>query len=357
MDTKVSVIVPIYKVEKYLKRCLDTIVNQSYPYLEIILVDDGSPDNCGSIAEEYAKADNRIIVIHQKNGGLSDARNTGMLHVTGEYILFVDSDDWLENNMIEQMLNTSIKLKADVVQSAFYYAYDDHLLFDQRYFNKGNPPFILNNIELMTELVANERVKNFAWGKLYKTKLIKDIPFKKGVLFEDVFWAHQVMHRVKKYAILNQPLYYYFQRSDSIVSTYTPKNLDIIEGLKERQYFIEKYHKELTFQSYKVLLNTIFIHYNLLLLNRKKDEGGSYRKELQTYVKKNYNNFKKAVESDKPLKKQLFLFSIHPYINIIFLILAKILRRLRIVSKPMGLEKINLSINGRQKHEHTKSGG
>lgn len=339
MDTKVSVIVPIYKVEKYLKRCLDTIVKQSYPYLEIILVDDGSPDKCGSIAEEYAKADNRIIVIHKKNGGLSDARNTGMLHVTGEYILFVDSDDWLENNMIEQMLNTSIKLKADIVQSAFYYAYDDHLLFDQRYFKKGNPPSILNNIELMTELVANERVKNFAWGKLYKTKLIMDIPFKIGVLFEDVFWAHQVMYRVKKYAILNQPLYYYFQRSDSIISTYTPKNLDIIEGLKERQYFIEQYYKELTLQSYKVLLNTIFIHYNLLLLNRKKDKGGSYRKELQAYVKKNFNNFKKAAESDTNLKKQLLLFSIHPILNIGFLFISKVLRKLYILPHPVELER------------------
>ena len=97
----------------------------------------------------------------------------------------------------------------------------------------------------MKELVINEKVKNFAWGKLYLTKLIRDIPFEKGVLFEDVFWAHQVMQRVNTYVILHQPMFYYYQRSDSIVATYTPRNLDIIKGLKERHQFIEKFYEDL----------------------------------------------------------------------------------------------------------------
>jgi hypothetical protein len=228
------------------------------------------------------------------------------------------------------------------VQSAFYYAYEDYLLFDNRFYKKDDPPIVLDNKSLMAELVVNERVKNFAWGKLYKTDIIRDIPFEKGVLFEDVFWAHKVMHRVNKYVILHQPLCYYFQRSDSIVSNYTPRNLDIIKGLKERQRFIEQYYDELSLEANKVLLKTMLIHYNLLIVNRKKDKGGFYKKGLQMDIKNNYQKFKDSVRKDKILKRQLFLFSLHPFMNVLFLILRKLFSIFRINEKPLGLEKINL---------------
>jgi glycosyltransferase involved in cell wall biosynthesis len=340
---KISVVVPIYKVEKFLKRCIDTIVNQTYKNLEVILVDDGSPDKCGKIAEDYGNLDSRIKVVHKKNGGLSDARNIGMQNVTGDFTLFVDSDDWLEKNMIEKMIHISIECNADVVQSAFYYAYEDHLLFDNRYYQRDDPPIVLDNEALMEELVVGERVKNFAWGKLYKTEIIRDIPFEKGVLFEDVFWAHLVMKRVKTYVILNQPLCYYFQRSDSIVSTYTTRNLDIIKGLKERHRFIEEFYGDLTNESFKVILKTCLIHYTLLFVNRRKDKGGKYRKEIQNYIKSNYRRLKESVRNDKTLRKQLFLFSIHPFLNICFLIITKVLKRLSILSYPTPLEEKDYS--------------
>lgn len=340
---KISVVVPIFKVEKYIHRCIKSILGQTYTNLEIILVDDGSPDQCGIIAEEFAKTDNRIKVIHKENGGLSDARNCGIQYVTGKYTVFVDSDDWLDKKMIAEMIKYGLKFKADVVQSAFYYAYEDFLLYDNRYFQKDDPPKVLGNASLMKELVINEQVKNFAWGKLYKTDLIKDIPFKKGVLFEDVFWAHQVMQKVNTYVMLHQPMCYYFQRNDSIVSNYTPRNLDIIRGLKERQIFIETNYKDLANESSKVLLKTILIHYNLLLMNRKKDHRGQYKKDLRVYVRDNYRKFKKAVGDDQELKQQLTLFQIHPYINIFFLLLKKVLRKTKIHSESPGLEKINLN--------------
>lgn len=348
---KISVVVPIYKVEMYLKRCLDSISNQTYKNLEIILVDDGSPDTCGEIAEAYAKSDNRVKVVHKKNGGLSDARNFGIGCVTGDFTIFVDSDDWLEINMFKEMINYSLWFEADVVQSAFYYAYEDYLLFDNRYFQKNDPPIVLDNESLMNELIINERVKNFAWGKLYKTEIIRDIPFKVGVLFEDVFWAHKVMQRVNTYVIVNKPLCYYFQRKDSIVSTYTTKNLDIIQGLMERQSFIEEYYNHLSLESFKVLLKTIFIHYNLLVVNRNKDKEGLHKRELKRYIRSNFQNFKKAASSDKDVKKQLFLFTIHPYFNILFLILKKLLRKVKIRTKPFELEKIKLESNGSKKNE------
>ncbi|MDQ0975373.1 glycosyltransferase involved in cell wall biosynthesis [Neobacillus niacini] len=342
MNQKVSVVVPIYKVERYLSKCVDSILNQTYRNLEVILVNDGSPDDCGNIAENYALLDNRVKVIHKENGGLSDARNYGMKYVTGEYTLFVDSDDWLDRSMIEELVKTSSKFQAEVVQSAFYYAYNDHLLFDSRVYKQNASPVVLDNKSLMYELVKNNIVKNFAWGKLYKTKIIKDIPFKKGVLFEDVFWAHQVMQGVKTFVCVNKPFYFYLQRADSIVGTYTPRNLDILEGLKERHRFIEKYYENLTAESYKALLKNNLIHYILLLRNRKKDRNGLYRKEIFEYIKGNYSELKKATVDDKLLKKQLIMFNIHPYLYTIFLVFQKVLRKIRFLPQPIGLERRDL---------------
>jgi glycosyltransferase involved in cell wall biosynthesis len=339
---KVSIVVPIYNVEKYIHKCVDSILQQTYTHLEVILVNDGSPDNCGEIAEDYQKKDRRVKVIHKSNGGLSDARNVGMKHITGEYTVFVDSDDWLDENMIEMMVNSMQLFKADIVQSAFYYAYDDKLLVDNRHFQDSDSPVLLDNQTLMYELVKNDKVKNFAWGKLYQTKLIKDIPFKTGVLFEDVFWAHQVMHQVDSYLILHEPLFYYYQRDDSIVATYSLRNLDVIKGLQERHTFIEQFYKELTGESYKIILKTCLIHYNLLIIHGKKDKDGIRRKEIENYIKKNSHSLRNAVKSDAVLRKQLFLFRLHPYVNIVYLGLRKILRKMRILSQPKGLEQVNI---------------
>ncbi|PAV31547.1 beta-1,4-galactosyltransferase [Virgibacillus profundi] len=341
---KVSVVVPIYKVEKYIHRCVDSILNQTYKNIEVILVDDGSPDHCGKIADQYRDKDDRIKVIHKENGGLSDARNHGMKQVTGEYTMFADSDDWLKENAIELMLHYSLRYQADVVQSAFYYAYEDKLLIDNRYIDANDEPLELDNQILMYELVKNEKVKNFAWGKLYKTELIKEIPFKKGVLFEDVFWAHQVMHNVKNFLLMHQPLYYYFQRDDSIVATYSPRNLDIIKGLKVRHQFIEKNYERLIDASYIAILKMCLIHYNLLFMNRKKDKNGIYRKEIQSYIQTNYTKLKNAVKYDKQLNTQLYLFSLHPYFNIAFLGLRRGLRSIRVLSHPPGLEQVEVNL-------------
>lgn len=339
---KVSVVVPIYKVEKYIHRCIDSILNQTYTNLEVILVNDGSPDDGGAIADAYKVKDTRVKVIHKANGGLSDARNAGMKKVTGKFTMFVDSDDWLDINMIKTMVEKSNQFTADIVQAAFYYAYDDNLYIDNRYFEQKNEPIILDNQSLMCELVRNEKVKNFAWGKLYKTEIIKDIPFKKGVLFEDVFWAHHVMHRVSKYLILQQPFYYYYQRDDSIVASYSPENLDILKGLKERHRFIEKNYKELTSESYQLILKTCLIHYHLLVINRRQDKQGMHRKEIKQYIRDNYKTFKHAVKHNTYLKRQLFLFNVRPCFYLLFKGFIKGLRKVNVLSQPVGLKKVRV---------------
>jgi glycosyltransferase involved in cell wall biosynthesis len=339
---KVSIVVPIYKVEKYIHRCIDSIVNQTYSNLEIILVDDGSPDSCGEIADQYQKTDPRIRVVHKQNGGLSDARNHGMNLVTGDFIMFVDSDDWLAEEMIAMMIKNSLAYQADVVQSAFYYAYDDKLLVDHRHHQENDPPVILNNKMLMYELIKNEKVKNFAWGKLFRTALIKDTLFEKGVLFEDVFWAHQIMCQVETFLILHEPYYYYYQRDDSIVATYTPRNLDMIKGLKERHCFIEAFYSELTSESYKLLLKMNLIHYNLLVMNRKDDKDRVYRKGIESYIRDHYSVLKEAVIDDKQLSRQLYLFSMHPYLNMAYLGFRKGLTKIRLLPRPVGLKRVEL---------------
>ena len=341
MLPKVSVIVPIYKVENYLNRCVDSILNQTYKNIEVILVDDGSPDKCGEISDSYAINDSRVKSLHKENGGLSDARNYGMRYLTGEYVVFVDSDDWIKEEMIETLVGLAMDLKADIVQSGFYYVYETYLLYDDRYYSEDMLPIQLNKNELMREIVINERVKNFAWGKLYKTNLIKDLYFEKGVLFEDVFWAHKVMDRVDKYVICHKPMCYYLQRNDSIVSTYTFKNLDIIKGLKERHKFIEENYKELINESYKILTKTILLHYYLLNKNRDKDLDGYYRKELRGYIINNYLNIQKAIKDDKELSNEVKLFKLNYLLSRAYVNINKVLRKVKLKEQSPALKKVN----------------
>lgn len=341
MDYKVSIVVPIYKVEKYIDRCINSLINQTYSNLEIILVDDGSPDNCGKIADKYAKQDNRVISIHKENGGLSDARNYGVKYITGEYTLFVDSDDYLDENAIQTMIDKITEFDGDIVQLGFYYDYGSYLLFDDRYY-KENEEVILDNQLLMKELVINKKVKNFAWGKLYKTSLIKHIPFKKGVLFEDVFWAHHVMEKVNKYIILNKPMFYYLQREDSIVGNYNIRNTDIIKGLLERHEFLENKYNYLLDESYKIIFKTCLVHYSLLEANKNKENAKEAMYNIKKYINKEYKNIKYAVKNDKDLLNQLMAFNLNPKINQLYIFFIKVLKKIRLLKADYKLKKIQV---------------
>ncbi|WP_130858643.1 glycosyltransferase family 2 protein [Gracilibacillus phocaeensis] len=343
-EAKVSIIVPIYNVEPYIHRCLDSIIHQTYSNLEIILVDDGSPDDCGKIANDYQQTDRRVHVIHQENAGLSDARNQGVKRASGDYTMFVDSDDWLKETMVEMMMTYMISYQADVVQTAFYYAYQDKLLVDQRYFKEHDRPVLLQQDRLMYELIANEKVKNFAWGKLYKTSFIRNIPFKKGVLFEDVFWAHHVMHQVDRYLILHQPMYYYYQRDNSIAATYTTRSLDMLKGLKERHRFVESNYPELMDTSYKLILKTSLIHYNLCTLNRSIDSNKLHREAIAFYIRNNDMELKQAISGDKQLRLHLRLFLWHPYLYMGYLGWKKGLRQMKLLRTPTGLTEVTKEV-------------
>lgn len=236
----ISVIVPVYKVEKYLNKCIESIINQTYKNLEIILVDDGSPDNCPSICNEYAKKDDRIKVIHKENGGLSDARNVGIDAATGSYISFVDSDDYIAPDFLEIMHSTMLRENADLVICNYCYIDDNENILESN--NKNSPV----KDEVLTQNQIYEKLNySFgwwyyvtAWNKLYRRELFDTIRFPKGKLNEDDFIAHEIFFACKRIVTIEKMLYFYVQRQGSIMSsTVTVRNLDEIEGFCKRISF------------------------------------------------------------------------------------------------------------------------
>ena len=250
----ISIIVPIYKVEKYLHRCVDSILNQSYSLIEVILVDDGSPDKCFQICDEYAEKDKRIRVIHKKNGGLSDARNEGLKIAKGEYILFVDSDDYIHRNMIEIMHQTLQRDKSELVICSFEKVDEaGKVLEDQNYLKED---IIANKAKVFDSLLT-ETGWNLvpAWNKLYSRRALKNISFPKGKINEDEFVIHQIINNCNNISLVSEPLYYYVQRGGSIVNTpATVRNLDGVEALIHRMSF---FIQEQRFDAISSILETI----------------------------------------------------------------------------------------------------
>lgn len=235
----ISIIIPIYNVENYLAQCLDSIYSQLTPSMEVILVNDGSKDNSLAICQEYLKKYPETILIDKKNGGLSDARNAGTEKATGKYVFYLDSDDWLVPNTLQQLYGFAENNQCEVVQGNFYYAYNDYLLFDDRFIKEDQAPFVLNKSEAMKELIKNEYIKNFAWGKLILTSIAKKYPFKKGVFFEDAYWKHHIIHETNRYGVLPIPVCYYRQREGSISGNFSIRNLDLLKGYEERMGFVQ----------------------------------------------------------------------------------------------------------------------
>lgn len=230
----ISIIVPIYNVEKYLNKCIDSIINQTYKNIEIILINDGSEDNSGKICDKYAKEDSRIKVIHKKNGGLSDARNVGIDASQGDYIAFIDSDDWVDLYMIERLYNLIIQHKADIVQGDYIEVYDEDNILKNITKEEIN---FYNSNQMLEYLYGEKYVKTVVvWNKLYKKELFDQIRFPKGRLHEDEFTTYKVIHRANTIIDSNLPVYYYRQRESSIMnSDFNIKRFDILDACIEQK--------------------------------------------------------------------------------------------------------------------------
>lgn len=239
----ISIIIPVYKVEKYLEKCIQSVINQTYENLQIILVDDGSPDNCGKICDEYAKKDHRIEVIHKSNGGLSDARNKGLEIAKGEYIGFVDSDDYIEADMYEVLYNLLKQYNADVSICNFYTVSQGKISIK----NADNGINEYNRIEILKEILLDRNIQSYAWNKLYKKELFDEIKYPIGKKYEDIGTTFYLLEKCNKVVVTGKSEYYYINRQDSIVNNVTESTItDYIELIMQRYDYIEENIKELS---------------------------------------------------------------------------------------------------------------
>ena len=267
----ISIIIPIYKVEKFLDRCVESVVNQTYSNLEIILVDDGSPDNCPYMCDEWAEKDSRIKVIHKLNGGLSDARNEGLKSSTGKYVGFVDSDDWIAPEMYERLLQSIIIEHSDIAACSVEMIWENNSQSSRMLVQQNN--CILNRKDAQEALLDETKLKQPVWYKLYRKSIIKDIPFAKGKYHEDIFWSFQAIGNANRVSIIDYVGYYCLQRCESIMGQkYSLKRLDAVEGKCSRQDYLRINFPELEDKALVDLWFTCLYHGQAVLRELKKDE-------------------------------------------------------------------------------------
>ena len=244
----ISIVVPVYKVEEYLAKCIESIINQTYKNLEIIIVDDGSPDNCPKICDEYALKDSRIKVIHKENGGLSDARNRGIKEAKGEFIGFIDSDDYIDEDMYSYLYELIKKYNADISicgVRTFDETKDKYIAF--------NDEFCVDSTEALKLLANDKEMKNFAVNKLYNKGLFTDnlISYPKGKIMEDIATTYKLFEKANRIVVGNKSYYNYLIRDNSIIGSKSTKMyIAHIENVMER-YEHFKDNKELGFYFYK----------------------------------------------------------------------------------------------------------
>ena len=215
MKPLVSIIVPVYNVEKYLDKCVASVVNQTYTNLEIILIDDGSPDKCPAICDAWKSRDPRINVIHQQNGGLSHARNEGLKIATGEFIGFVDSDDWIELNMVEVLMSALLETDADIASCCFQSEREGSETIENKSIPKER--IIYSSEEALEKLFKGRRfIQNVVWNKIYRRTTIVNNWFPVGKLYEDGLWTAKALGNARKIVCIDYPLCHYLYRPESL---------------------------------------------------------------------------------------------------------------------------------------------
>lgn len=309
MSELISVIVPIYNVANYLRKCIESIRNQSYQNLEIILVDDGSPDNCGEICEEYAKLDDRIKVIHKTNGGLSDARNYGIEAATGEYFLFVDSDDYIHIDMIRILYEVLKEKNAQVAVCSYQNVQENEVTAYNENYRGVLQPLLMTEKQMFDSHYYLEKRVEFivAWNKLYHRSLFEYVRYPKGKVHEDEFTTYKLLYQAQKIVYIEAPLYFYVQRENSIMGQkISEKRLLILEALLERmEFFKEKGEKRLwilTFEAYR----RSFFRY----VGEVRRTKAFPRSRFSKYKKIYRNNLKEYIENTKFTKVETIKYYI-----------------------------------------------
>lgn len=313
----ISIIVPIYNVEKYIRKCINSIINQTYKNLDIILIDDGSPDRCGKIIEQYSQNDKRIVCVHKKNGGLSDARNSGLDIAKGEYITFVDSDDFIANDFIEKLYDCIKKNKTLISQCGIAYV-DDCDNLGKKIIPSKN---LVEKYEYLKEMYNEEHSTDYVvvWNKMYHRSIFNKLRFPVGKIHEDEFTTYKFIYFQDKVTFTNDTIYFYRQNDDSITrKKFNIKRLDCLEALEERIIFYKSHNEE-------ELINYTKKHYlHILILNYMKLKKyylneKNKRKKIVMKFKKNYD---KKINLNFKEKIKFFIFKLNP--EIFYLVFKKL---------------------------------
>ena len=285
MEPLITIIIPVYKVEKYLARCLDSVISQTYENLEIIVVDDGSPDSCPEICDQYATKDERIMVIHQTNQGQSSARNAGLDRAKGKYIAFVDSDDYVDQNYIRHMYQAISHNKADFVICAYFsVAFGKELSLK---LPKRSCGIITRDEYWMMETTDGTMCSIALWNKLFKSELWTKLRFKEGRYAEDSFAMTQYVKEANCVYVMDEPLYYYVHRADSEVHRFEIKNMDSMEARLERaDYYYQEGNRKALRNCLSQVRGGLAYVYQRLDVN--EPAAGSRYHELRERYKKLY---------------------------------------------------------------------
>lgn len=287
MNDLISVVIPVYKVEKYLGKCLDSIINQTYKNLEIIVVNDGSPDNCSKIIEEYSKKDKRIKVINKVNGGLSDARNVGIENSNGKYISFVDSDDYVSKYYFETLYNNLNKYNCEI-------SICNQIIFEEKdtIVDKINSEDIkiYNSTEALKLMLYQKKINNSAWGKLYLKSLFEKVRYPKGKIYEDIPTTYKTFLNSEKICVSSCKYYFYLKRNNSISSKFSENTLDILENVYAMKEDLKRYSE------YNNAVNSRVINAEFFIL--RQIDKNKYTDIYQKIIK-SIKNKRKSVLFDK----------------------------------------------------------
>jgi glycosyltransferase involved in cell wall biosynthesis len=327
---KISVIVPVYNVEKYLNKCVDSIINQTYKDLEIILVNDGSNDRSGNICDEYEKKDNRVIVIHKENGGLSSARNSGLKISSGEFIGFIDSDDWIESNFFQLLIDGIVSNNADISVVHFVKVRE----FDKIEFTTETKKswVCFNRNEAMEVLFNGNFIGYSAVNKLYRKKLFNKVIYPEGILMEDKATTYKLIHNSNRVVINTSQKYHYYLRDNSIIrSKFNQKNFDSFIIHEEIIKFIDINYPNL---SDLIRARYVYAAIRMLLVMFSSNHNKNIDIERCMQVIRCY---KKYAVKEKKLKSSVklltILFSVSPKLPYILLkskIASRVAKKMRV---------------------------
>ena len=298
MEDLISVIVPIYNVEEYLDECIESICNQTYDNLEIIMIDDGSTDRSGNIADKWAKLDKRCNIYHKKNEGISVARNCGIEKAKGKFLIFVDSDDLIEKNMIERLHQEIKKENVDIVccgiksrknskNEECYFELEDRIFTFEEYLSEM---YFHKTMQDETNIVIPFTV---AWNKIYRATLFNNIRYPQGKIHEDSYIIHHLVYEAKKIKWINEPLYIYRERGGSIMQDkYSPKRMDDFYALIDRVEFIQDKIDNCSLKN-KIVAECLGVgrrHWCKIKRDTLWEEEKEKLKEIRKYYDKYVNN-------------------------------------------------------------------